>query len=301
VILVAGGSGTLGRLLVAQLLESGHSIRVLTRDAARLAGASGGAEVVIGDVRVPDDVRRAVAGVQTVVSAVQGFAGPGKVSPASIDRDGNAHLIDAAADAGADVVLMSVVGAAMSSPMELFRMKSAAESYLRESGVAWTIVRSAAFLETWSGILEKTAGRSGRPMVLGRGANPINFVAASDVATVLADVVTDPTSRGTTIEVRGPVDLTLTELATEVLRAAGRTGAPRHLPRAVLKTVAATVGRVRPQAGRMARAALVMDTVDLRQSAPDAGPVTQIVATKTAAEVLAERPQPSSPLPGLAS
>ena len=76
-----------------------------------------------------------MVGVATVVSAVQGFAGPGRVTPESVDRAGNVHLIDAAEAAGADVVLMSVVGASADSPMELFRAKYAAEQHLRASGV----------------------------------------------------------------------------------------------------------------------------------------------------------------------
>jgi len=279
-ILVAGGSGTLGTLLLRRLVASGQSVRMLTRDPARAAD-TGGVELVVGDIRVPEDVRRAMTGADTVVSAVQGLAGPGGVSPDSIDRLGNIHLIDAAAEVGADVVLMSVIGASSDSPMELFRMKAAAERHVRESAVAWTVVRSSAFLETWSAILEKTAGRSGRPMVFGRGDNPVNFVSATDVAGVLADAVTDPTQRGQIIEVSGPVDLTLNELAGEVMRAAGRAGAPRHLPRGALKVVAATVGRARPQVGRMVRASLVMDTVDLRQSIPEADSteVTHIVGS----------------------
>jgi NADH dehydrogenase len=41
----------------------------------------------------------------------------------------------------------AVAGAAADSPMELFRMKHAAEEHLRESGADWTIVRATAFLE----------------------------------------------------------------------------------------------------------------------------------------------------------
>jgi hypothetical protein len=62
--------------------------------------------------RVASDVQRAVDGTQVVVSAVHGFAGPGGVSPASIDRDGNRNLIDAAVRSHATIILMSVVGAA---------------------------------------------------------------------------------------------------------------------------------------------------------------------------------------------
>ena len=50
-----------------------------------------------GDVREAATLARAIEGVDTVVSAVHGFAGSGGVTPASVDRDGNAHLIEAAA------------------------------------------------------------------------------------------------------------------------------------------------------------------------------------------------------------
>ena len=89
----------------------------------------------VGDVRDAATLAAAIDGVTTVVSAVQGFAGPGRVTPASVDRDGNANLVDAASAVGADVVLMSVVGASPDSPMELFRAKYEAETNLRASGV----------------------------------------------------------------------------------------------------------------------------------------------------------------------
>ena len=51
--------------------------------------------------------------------------------------------------------MMSVVGAAAGSPMELFRAKDAAEVHLRASGAPWTIVRSTAFVELWSEIMKR--------------------------------------------------------------------------------------------------------------------------------------------------
>jgi NADH dehydrogenase len=197
-----------------------------------------------------------------VVSAVQGFAGAGRGSPASVDRDGNTHLIDAAREVGAAVVLMSVVGAAPDSSMELFRMKYAAEQHLRRSGAPFTIVRATAFLELWVELLRQTAGRSGRPVVFGHGENPINFVSVGDVAALVERVVCDPSSRGEVLEIGGPESLTLNQLAsavqtTEVPRQ------PRHVPVPVLRILGQSIGRVRPELGRQTRAALVMDRVDL--------------------------------------
>jgi len=147
--------------------------------------------------------------------------------------------------------------------MELFRMKHAAEEHLRASDVPWTILRATAFLETWVGLLEQTASRSGRPLVFGRGENPINFVSADDVAALLEHAVTDPSTRGTALEIGGPQDLTLDELAAAVQRAAGRSKSPRHVPRIVLRAMAGVTGPLKPDLARQARAAVVMDTADL--------------------------------------
>jgi len=263
-VLVAGGTGRLGALVVTALAARGVDVRVLTRDVDRAAHlADQHVEVVRGDVRDLADVDRAVAGVEVVVSAVHGFAGSGGVTPATVDRDGNVHLIDAARAAGAQVVLMSVVGAATDSPMELFRMKAAAETALRDSNVPATIVAATAFLELWIDLHTRTAGRRNRPLVFGRGQNPVNFVSVRDVAALVDRVVTDPETRGQRFEIGGPDNLTFNQLTHLVAANGGEPTTPRHVPRAALRAMAATVGRVHRGLGRQARAALVMDHDDM--------------------------------------
>jgi uncharacterized protein YbjT (DUF2867 family) len=262
-IVVAGGSGRLGTLLVRRLAARAIPVRVLTRSRARAAHLdSPSIDIVEGDVRSPSDVQRAVAGADVVVSAVHGFAGPGNVSPATVDRDGNRHLVDAAARAGATVILVSVVGAAPDSAMELFRMKYVAEQYLRASGAAWTIVRSTAFLESWIELISQTADRTGRVVVFGRGDNPINFVSVNDVAAVVDRAILDAEVRGRTIEVGGPENLTMSRLAAAIQ--SGTDSSPRHVPRAALKAMALLLGPFWPDRARQGAAALALDKMDLR-------------------------------------
>lgn len=270
-ILVAGGTGRLGTLVVRRLVDRGLDVRVLTRDPARAAHLTGErVEVVTGDVRDTESLRPAVAGVEVTVSAVHGLLGPRSNSPETVDRDGNAHLVDATRVVGADLVLVSTVGAAPDSPMDLFRMKHAAERNATGSGVATTVVRATAFMELWIDLLRQTAGRSGRPLVFGRGDNPVNFVSVTDVAALVDRAVTDPTMRGTTLEIGGPENLTLNQAAHAVQAAAGRSSAPRHVPPAMLRAMAGTVGRLKPQLRRQALAAVAMDRMDLTF---DAGPL----------------------------
>ena len=263
-ILVAGGTGRLGRLVVELLRQRELDVRVLTRNVESAAPLRTlGVEVVHGDIRREDDVVAAVDGVDTVLSAVHGFAGPGRVSPVSVDRNGNRTLVEAAEHVGASVVMMSVVGAEPDSPLELFRMKAAAERHLRTASSSWTLVRSAAFAELWIDLLEQTAARGGRPLVFGRGRQPIEFVSVRDVAQAVGIALLDKSLRGRAIEIAGPDRWTFTRLAEAVQDSAGRPGPPRHVPPAMLRMMASLAAGVRPQLARQARAALVMDRAPL--------------------------------------
>ena len=262
-IVVAGGTGTLGTRLVPRLVGQGLAVRVLTRDPARAQHLAGpGVEVARGDVRDPDSVAGALRGAGTVIAAVHGFAGPGGVSPASVDRAGNAHLIEAAARTGAAFVLVSVVGASPGHPMELFRAKHAAEEMLRASGIPWTTVRATAFMETWGTIMARPLQASGKIPVFGRGDNPVNFVSATDVAALVSQAATSPSLRGQVLELGGPGNLTFNHVAAIVQETTGR-GAVRHIPRAALHMMAIATAGLKPAFARQARAALAMDTTDM--------------------------------------
>ncbi len=254
-IAVAGGTGRLGTQLVTRLAGRGLEVRVLTREPARARHLGDHpTEVVKSDVRDRAAIRSAVEGARTVVSAVHGFAGPGRVSPTSVDRDGNANLIDAAAAVGADVILVSVVGASPDHPMDLFRAKHAAEQHLKASNAGWTIVRATAFIELWAEIMKK-------PIVFGRGQNPINFVSVSDVAAAVEQAVIDTDFRGKVIEVGGPQNLTFNQLAALLQQTRGSASRIRHVPRSMLRLLAPF--------NRQVRAAVAMDTIDMTfQAAP---------------------------------
>jgi NADH dehydrogenase len=148
-------------------------------------------------------------------------------------------------------------------------------------------VRATAFLELWIDLLHHTAERSGRPLVFGRGQNPINFVSVADVAALVEQAVIDPTTRGKTLEIGGPDNLTFDQLSQAVQSAAGRTAAPRHIPSVLLHLMANSVGRVKPELGRQARAALAMDRADLTFDPTDLHQRCADLPSTTLADVLA--------------
>jgi uncharacterized protein YbjT (DUF2867 family) len=297
VILVAGGTGTLGTRVVRLLTERGEAVRVLARDPARAGQLPGTVEVVTGDVRDPAAVAAAVAGCATVVSAVHGFAGPGRPSPESVDRDGNRALIRAAAAAGVEhLVLVSVLDAGPDHPMSLHRAKYAAEQAVRASGLAWTIVRPAPFLDTWVAIVGAKLKTKGQALVFGPGSNPITFVSAADVAAVVDLAVRDPSLRGQVLEVAGPEQLGFTQLADRLVAATGQPGRVRHVPLPLLRVMSVLARPVAPVLARQAQAAVVMNTTDMTADATATGDRFPTVRSTTLDELLEGQP-PRRPTP----
>lgn len=259
-IVVVGGSGLLGRQVVETLTASGEQVRVVVRDVARARGAlAKDVEVRAGDVRRAVGLDELLAGASVVVSAFHGFLGGRGAGPTQVDERGNRHLVNAAARAGASVVLMSLAGAAADSDLELARAKHAAEQHLRASGTPWTIVRSGPFLETWLAVLTQTAGASGRPLVFGRGDRPLGFVSATDVAAAVSRAVLQPALRGQVLDVAAAT-LTMTELAHALQASRGWQGDVRHVPRPVLRALGILARPVAPAFARKNCAALAMDT-----------------------------------------
>lgn len=263
-ILVAGGTGTLGTQVVRLLVDRGQDVRVLTRDPARTGHLPGTVQTLAGDLRDPATIAAAVQGCATVVSAVHGFAGPGRPSPEAIDRDANRGLIQAAAAAGVGhMVLVSVLGAAPDHPMSLHRAKHAAEQALQAAGVPWTIIRPTAYLETWIGIIGAKLPDKGQALVFGPGRNPINFVSAADVAAVVDLAVHGRSLHGQVVEVAGPENLSFTQLAERLIAVSGRPGRTRHIPLPMLRAMSVLARPVSPVLARQAQAAVVMNTSDM--------------------------------------
>jgi len=256
-ILVAGGTGTLGRVVVARLGAAGHDVRVLTREARRADGLT--ADLAVGDVRRAASLPMAVRGCSVVVSAVHGFLGGRGAGPEQIDHQGNAALLHAAVEAGVEhFVLLSVYDARADHPMELHRAKHAAELELRASGMAWTVLRPTSYVETWIPLIAGKLESGGPALVLGHGENSINFVSVQDVATLVERAVTDPALRNRTIDLIGSENLSMTQLAQ-------RLGATRirHVPRSVLRAASVALAPFAPAAARATGSAVLMDTTNM--------------------------------------
>ncbi len=264
--LLVGGTGHLGPGLIRLLTASGHGLRVLTRDPARARGILGdGVELVAGDVRDTASLTEALEGASSVISAFTGFGDPKGPGPRAIDRDGNIALIRAARLVGVEhFVLLSVTQASPDHPMELMRSKYAAEQELKSSGLGWTIIRPALYMQTWLHLAADPLVETGRTRVFGRGDNPLNLVSTTDVARIVELALVDPGLRSATLEIGGPENVSMNQLLTTVERVTGRSGRIDHVPVPVLRLMSILLRPFRPALAGMIGAAVVMDTRDMK-------------------------------------
>src|SRR5919198_4198326 len=134
-ILLTGGTGTLGRQIMPLLREAGCKIRVLSRHPHE---PTDGVEYVTGDLATGEGIDAAVAGVDTIVHCAGSAKG---------DDDKARHLVRAASRAGKPhLVYISVVGAERIPVVSgvdramfgYFASKRAAELVVEQSGLPWT-------------------------------------------------------------------------------------------------------------------------------------------------------------------
>lgn len=230
-ILVAGGSGFIGRAVVAALRRRGHPVRVLSRGTTCPARTDAGVTMVRADVREPASLDPAMVDVTAVVAAVQFPGHPVEVPREGLtydafDRKGTEHLVAAAQAAGVRrFVYVSGAGAGEGRPEEWFVAKDRAESAVRGSGLDWTIVRPSwvygpgdrslnkfALLARWLPVVPLTS----------MGGNRVRPVHVDDVADVIARCVDLPETSGQTIGVGGPEFLTMRQVVRTMLAVMGK-------------------------------------------------------------------------------
>lgn len=224
-ILVVGATGLLGNRVVRKLLARGAPVRAMVRrEADRQALETAGAETIFGDLKDRRSLDAACRGVATVITTANASQRGGADTIESVDLHGNAALIDAAAAAGVEhFIFVSTVGAETTSPIPIFAAKAEAEKKLRESGMKWTIVAPAAFMDVWFPLIIGSALQSGRPVPLvAGGIAPHSFIAAEDVAEYIVAAAGNPAAAGKQLFIGGPVPLSWTEAVNTASAIVGR-------------------------------------------------------------------------------
>ena len=213
-ILVLGGTGRLGRDTVKLLAADGtQKVRVLVRNRANVAAFNDArVEIVTGEMTDADSLTQALRNVERV------FTIPPNVR---YQAEMESRIYHAARRAGVKhIVKLSTVKADPDSPCYFFRQHALAEEQLKDSGVAFTILRSNSFMQNllWFADEIKTKGRFSLPMGVAKTA-PVDI---RDVATIACTILRNEAHHGATYNITGPEKLSFAEIAQRLSAATGK-------------------------------------------------------------------------------
>jgi uncharacterized protein YbjT (DUF2867 family) len=212
-ILVTGATGTIGSEVVKALAaKPGVTVRVAVRSAAKAEKLLGANVVPVDfDYEKPDTIAAAVKGADRVfllTPFAQNQVELGKL------------LIDAAKAAGVKhIVKLSAVGADIEPGIQLGRWHRAIEKLIEASGIPYTFLRPANFMDNFIHYYPPAADGN---IYLPLGAGACSYIDSRDIAAVAAAVLTGDGHDGKAYVLTGPAALTTAEAASAIGAASGR-------------------------------------------------------------------------------
>ena len=225
-VLVLGGTGFVGRHIVAQLVTAGHEVVVPTRSRERgkhlilLPTVS----LVECDVHDPRRLGELAEGADTVVNLVGVLHETGRETFARAHVELARSVIDACRHAGVRRLLhMSALGAAPDAPSRYLRSKGEAQALVEGSGLDWTVFRPSVIFgrgDSFLGLFAKLA-RWMPILVLAAPEAKFQPVYVGDVARSFALAADDSATVRARYELCGPKVYTLRELVAWVAETTG--------------------------------------------------------------------------------
>lgn len=246
-VLVAGGTGLLGREIVKAMLDAGHEVVLASRSRPTDGAVDPRAAWTGIDVTQPDTLAPAMQGADAVVDAVQ-FPNSPIENPRKgftferIDLGGTKNLVDAAQAAGVPhFILISGVGADEDGDYHWLRYKWQEEQHLKASGVPYTIIRPSWIYGPRDVSLNRFLNFAKfLPFipVIGNGKTRINPLFVGDLAAHAAATPGNAQTVGKTFEIGGPTVMTMDEVIRTALKVAGKKRFLLHNPKPIMKLVA---------------------------------------------------------------
>jgi uncharacterized protein YbjT (DUF2867 family) len=225
-ITVFGGTGFIGRHLVALLLRSGATVRLAVRHAGRVKVAAQAPEIIQADVLDDVAVGGAVAGTDAVVNLVGILTETTTQSYRAIHVEAAHRVALAAQRHGVTrLIHISALGASPTSPAISDRTKAEGEQAVRAAFPQATIVRpSLVFGEDdhFFGRFTAMIGSSPALPLIGGGTTKFQPVSVDDVSAGLLELLKRSEAAGKTYEFGGTRVYTFKMLLELLLTALNR-------------------------------------------------------------------------------
>ncbi|MFE0013283.1 NmrA family NAD(P)-binding protein [Mesorhizobium sp. NPDC059054] len=193
-ILVLGATGTVGSLVLHELLAKQHRVRAGSRSPHTLLGNA---------KHYPVDVKSGAGLPQALDGVTKLFL----VTPDMDDQlEAEQRIVDQAIAAGVGHIVKLSAFRAEDEIYLLGRTHRQIERHIEASGLTWTFLRPSAFMQNFV-TYYAPALLGERRLRLPCGDAPVSFIDARDIATIAAKALTDPAYANRSFEMFGPEPL----------------------------------------------------------------------------------------------
>ena len=242
-IFITGGTGFVGRHLIARLLSLGEQARILARGSADIPGA----ELVQGDLTDPSSFAGYLKGCHAVIHLVGIIRESGRNTFRRIHVLGTQNVVEACKEAGVTRLLhMSALGARPDAASRYHRSKWKAEEIVRGSGLEATIFRPSVIFGAGNAFIPQIRDLLRRPVtpVIGNGMSLSQPIWVEDVVSCFVDALGKPETIGRFYQLGGPETYGFEQLIDFVAEADGVEKQKIHLPPILVRPVAAVMSRL---------------------------------------------------------
>nr|WRW10712.1 hypothetical protein ASMI160 [Ascoseira mirabilis] len=181
-LLIFGGTGTLGRQIVRKALENGFHVRCIVRN-KRAANflKEWGAELVYGDLTLPETLPLSFQGVTAIIDAST-TKSDDNIELINVDWYGKLLLLELSKYAQINrFIFLSILNSEKYPYITLMQMKSRVENIIQRSGIPFTIFKYTGFFQALINqyaipILEQ------KPILITLKSPTINYIDTQDAA-----------------------------------------------------------------------------------------------------------------------
>ena len=251
-VVVAGGTGFLGRHISKGLIEDGHSVTVLGRNPDKVSAIPQliGADSVRGDITEASSLIGTLEGADAIVYAV-GFPNYPMENPRKgltfdrYERGGVGNLLAEAQRAGVErFFYLSGAGVDPNSPKPWYRAKGLAEDAIRTGGISYSILRPSWAYGPEDKALNKFVGIARispivpKPAPVGRPqrVQPVSF---EDIKRAARRIFATDDAWNRVFEIGSREVMTMTEVVKTMLRVLGKKRLVVPVPAPLLKVLTA--------------------------------------------------------------
>lgn len=219
-VALAGAFGHLGYDILKKLLAENYEVNALDLKEPEDYPEKGRVDFHAIDVTKKETLQDTMVGCDVLITTVGLVKKSAALTNFDIDLNGNLNLVEEAKKSGCKkVVYVSVIHADTAPDVPMLEAKHQFEEKLKESGLAYTIVRPTGYFYDIAHIFMPMVEK-GKVTLLGRKDYPVNVIDTPDLAAFIVEKI--PEQENNTYSVGGKEIYTYKEIGKMFFDAAGK-------------------------------------------------------------------------------